>query len=240
MRLLHVLAKKNAHIFTRFFQERERLHLTQRCHEQDDYSQICNGRVKISARIRTTTFRDKRICLSSFSFNKKGQNVHVLPFVELHLFIHDEPKVVKFIAWWAVCFLHVNWRMFECATVWCHKLGKYNQHHCDSRICAISKHFLLKFCCILLRATLRYVLTWRERKCLNFNGGVTKMPLVGSTMHLHKISLFTNYTLHFNVTLFKFYALPHGVVFWWIPPCEYIDKFRGQHLKHLNAGVDTI
>ena len=115
------------------------------------YTQFLNlhGRVKIAALKFITSFSDetvnKRIYFSSLWFNKNDKNARILPFIQLHLFIENEPKVVKFIARWAVCFVHPKWWKVECPTVRFHKLQKYNPYHYNSRNCSFSKHFLLKY-----------------------------------------------------------------------------------------------
>ena len=109
MRLLHVLTKTPAY-FDTIFQQSENYRVTQSYREQDNdcvhNSQIYNGNVKTVALKFITQFLDatvnKRICLLNFGFNKNDKHVHVLSFVQLWLYIENEPKVVIFIARWAV------------------------------------------------------------------------------------------------------------------------------------------
>ena len=80
-----------------------------------------------------------------FRFNKIDKNARVLSFVQLHLYIDNEPTLVIFIARWAVCFVGPKSRMVEYPTAWCHKLDKYNPYNYNSRNCSFPKHPVLRY-----------------------------------------------------------------------------------------------
>ena len=89
-------------------------------------SYICNRRAKIVARQFLTLFPNaavnKRICFSSFLFNKNDKNVCILVLVQLNRSVENEPEVVRFIARLAVCFVRPKRRKLKRPTIWCHKL----------------------------------------------------------------------------------------------------------------------
>ena len=67
--------------------------------------------LKTATRKFMTVFYDATInkkCFLIFWFNKNDKNIHILFFVQLHVFIENEPKVVTFIARKVVCFMRLK------------------------------------------------------------------------------------------------------------------------------------